>query len=137
MTPPAKWLLPPDSSSDAASSMVTSAPRSRAASAAQSAALPLPTTRTSQAFIISTMLSGAKRAGDLAGLDEALGAEHEVDDAVGGVALHPVGGELVEFLDDVGLRREAALAAARRLDRLLHTRPVFEEHLDADHVARA
>src|SRR2546421_9351609 len=47
ITPPAKRLLPPDSSSDAASSMTTFAPCSRAASAAHSAALPFPTTITS------------------------------------------------------------------------------------------
>src|SRR3990172_564875 len=47
MTPPAKRLLPPDSSTGAASSMATRAPQSLAASAAQSAALPLPTTTTS------------------------------------------------------------------------------------------
>jgi hypothetical protein len=47
MTPPANRLLPPDSSSFAASSMATLAPWSRAESAAQSAALPLPTTITS------------------------------------------------------------------------------------------
>ena len=47
ITPPAKRLLPPLSSSVAASSMATVAPSSRAASAAHSAALPLPTTTTS------------------------------------------------------------------------------------------
>src|SRR6266699_4788180 len=47
MTPPAKRLLPPLSSSRAASSIATLAPSSRAASAAHSAALPLPTITTS------------------------------------------------------------------------------------------
>ena len=52
MTPPAKRLLPPDSSSAAASSMATLAPFSRADSAAHKAALPLPTTITSYGFIL-------------------------------------------------------------------------------------
>src|SRR6266404_1634829 len=47
ITPPAKRELPPLSSCEAASSIATLAPWSRAASAAQSAALPLPTTTTS------------------------------------------------------------------------------------------
>src|SRR5882762_7054716 len=49
ITPPAKRELPPPSSSEAASSIATLAPWSRAASAAHSAALPLPTTTTSNA----------------------------------------------------------------------------------------
>ena len=51
IAPAVKRLLPPDSSSGAASSMSTEAPSSRAASAAQYAALPAPTTMTSQSFI--------------------------------------------------------------------------------------
>src|SRR5262245_19509703 len=51
MTPPAKRLLPPCSSSLAASSIATVAPASRADSAAHSAALPLPTTITSYCFM--------------------------------------------------------------------------------------
>src|SRR4051812_14702915 len=47
MTPPAKRLLPPDSSTGAASSIITLTPRSRAANAAHSAAFPFPTTRMS------------------------------------------------------------------------------------------
>src|SRR5438552_840249 len=47
ITPPAKRELPPLSSCEAASSIATLAPSSRAASAAHSAALPLPTITTS------------------------------------------------------------------------------------------
>src|SRR5262245_40595153 len=47
MTPPANRLLPPDSASEAHSSTTTPAPCSRAERAAQSAALPAPTTMTS------------------------------------------------------------------------------------------
>src|SRR5262245_17087768 len=47
MEPAVKRLLPPDSSSGAASSISTEAPCSCAASAAQNAALPAPTTMTS------------------------------------------------------------------------------------------
>src|SRR3989304_8015826 len=52
MTPPAKRLLPPDSSSGAASSIRTLAPFSCAASAAHSAALPLPATITSYGTVM-------------------------------------------------------------------------------------
>src|SRR5260221_3839548 len=52
ITPPAKRELPPLSSSGAASSIATLAPWSRAASAAQSAAVPLPTTTTSNGSAI-------------------------------------------------------------------------------------
>src|SRR6266566_1271263 len=54
MAPAVKRLLPPDSSSGAASSIRTDAPASRAASAAQNAALPPPTTMTSHVFMDST-----------------------------------------------------------------------------------
>src|SRR5207244_11697276 len=47
ITPPAKRELPPLSYCEAASSIATLAPSSRAASAAHSAALPLPTITTS------------------------------------------------------------------------------------------
>src|SRR5712671_3516188 len=54
MAPAVKRLLPPDSSSGAASSMRTDAPASRAARLAQNAALPPPTTMTSHSFMDST-----------------------------------------------------------------------------------
>ena len=47
MAPAVYRLLPPASSTGAASSMMTEAPCSRAANAAQAAALPAPTTITS------------------------------------------------------------------------------------------
>src|SRR5579885_1795892 len=53
MAPAVKRLLPPRSASGAASSMRTWAPRSCAASAAQKAAFPAPTTTTSQLFAIA------------------------------------------------------------------------------------
>src|SRR5882672_4078854 len=54
MAPAVKRLLPPASSSGAASNIRTDAPASRAASAAQYAALPPPTTMTSHSFMDST-----------------------------------------------------------------------------------
>src|SRR5882672_8138100 len=54
MAPAVKRLLPPDSSSGAASNIRTDAPASRAAKAAQNAALPPPTTMTSHSFMEST-----------------------------------------------------------------------------------
>src|SRR5258708_38186308 len=54
MAPAVKRLLPPDSSSGAASSIRTDAPASRAARPAQNAALPPPTTMTSHSFMDST-----------------------------------------------------------------------------------
>src|SRR5262245_5050865 len=56
MTPPAKRLLPPDSSTFAASSIATLTPASRAVSAAHSAALPLPTTTTSYCLSFSSAI---------------------------------------------------------------------------------
>src|SRR5262245_58574573 len=63
--PAVKRLLPPDSSSGAASSISTDAPCSCAASAAQKAALPAPTTMTSAALstITNPLLFPERRAG--------------------------------------------------------------------------
>src|SRR5882724_6293885 len=55
MAPAVKRLFPPDSSSGAASSISTEAPFSRAASAAQNAAFPPPTTMTSHSLKTSPL----------------------------------------------------------------------------------
>src|SRR5262252_5324832 len=61
MDPAVKRLLPPDSSSGAASSISTEAPCSCAASAAQNAAFPAPTTMTSACeFAISLLIPQAQ-----------------------------------------------------------------------------
>src|SRR5262245_20664794 len=96
MTPPAKRLLPPCSSSLAASSITTLAPWSRAASAAHSAALPLPTTITSYGFIEFRILSNLVPGR----LEQLLPAARQHN--------APAGGGTLEMVAHVGARLVAA-----------------------------
>src|SRR6267142_1809160 len=140
MAPAVKRLLPPDSSSGAASSISTEAPFSRAASAAQYAALPPPTTMTSQSFMLSACPRSAAMGlrpaariaherldfGELAGIKAfALlcngehvppGGEMVMRDAHIGEQLQPFGKDVVEEHDECVVAFHAGFA--QRIDEI-------------------